>query len=181
MEVEQAIWPKLNLSLDTLRSVGILQVSRWNIAGIEAEVPEGSLRLRKDDNDDWRIDSEDRVVDRFSVEEFLDTLENLQAEGFIDRPGADLSKYGFDTPRVRLVLGTRNDPETEDPAPVPPFEILVGGEKDGSFFVRAGDWPSIFQVPAEPIRLLEERLSTIREPGLEPEVSSPAANAVPDE
>jgi len=158
MEVEGSIWPKLNRSLDEIRSSQLFLASRWNLASLDLSDAAGEIQLAKNEAGSWQWAGETSASPPAgeAVEELLDSLESLQAEAFIDGAEADQARFGLAEPALRVTARTEGSPDS-------PFELLVGGPAGGKrIYVKQRNWPTIYAVPEDQVRDVEARISALR-------------------
>lgn len=164
MEVEESIWPKLNQSVDEFRKSELFLASRWNLTALDLSDAAGEVGLAKNEAGSWQWAGENPASSPVgeTVEELLDSLESLRAVAFIDGVEPDQTRFGLAEPRLRVAARTEKKPDS-------PFELLVGGPAGGErVYVKQGNWPTIYEVPEDQIREVEERISALRAPTPEP-------------
>lgn len=142
-------------SLDELRVRTIPQITFEELAGITIEtIPGRTIRIRQVP----RIDEDPElgfagfvVTEPFQrrfqantqwIEDLKTQLAELEIGEYVDDAPTDLSRYGLDDPRARIVI---SDEEQT-------LELLVGSETDEGRFAKFAETPSVFVLGgSEPI------------------------------
>lgn len=95
-------------------------------------------------NGDWTFDANGARAESSAITGMLDAVKNLRAVAFVDNPGAELAKMGFDKPQAELKLTIPGEEAIE--------RVIVGGFTDATskhlVYVRRNESTSIAKVKA---------------------------------
>ncbi len=140
-------------------------VSRLRITGIAPE----PLELERQGDRDWkRVSPSPGLVSSEGVDVLLRNIGEMRAEGFVNRPGRDVSRYGLDPPAATIELW-KSGLEEGDPSRV------VVGRPDGEGKVPMKDaaWPPVMMMPAADWDQAKEQALKVLEEAAMPEIPAP--------
>ncbi len=129
---------------DDLRERKIIKVSSESVEGIRIVGRMGEdvtdVMCEKRDGD-WNLirPIPDRA-DRWKITELIWDITGLVAEDSVDDEGLELSRWGLDSPRLRIDLIVAETGE--------PVQVFVGdpGPDEEGFYVKAGESPAVYLV-----------------------------------
>ncbi|MFC2163525.1 DUF4340 domain-containing protein [Acidobacteriota bacterium] len=115
VEVEDSITENLSKEPGELRDKGIADFYSWEAKKVQVEKGDMTVAAVKDEDGNWHFDKEDgEEADKEKIESLVRTIENLQAEGFIDPP-LKLADYGLDNPLAKITISVKDgEDKTKD-------------------------------------------------------------------
>jgi len=165
-KVSASIITDANRPADYFRERRVLQFDRFNLSEmvIQNSPKAKPIKLTKDDKGDWYLTepagAKGKVV-ASKVYEFIDSLENLKAEDFVDTVPPN-SETGLDNPPAVILYGKgENEKSKKELA-----RLVLGKKKDSRRYAR-GNGPQVFLVSG--VFLLPKGPETFTEVGSPPE------------
>lgn len=147
----------LSLQLSDLRSDTIFHIPLFEVRSLNVQLESHSkIRLARSDGE-WLFETPFQTrADKRSVEAVINRLNSLQIRSF-ENPASENGQYGLSNPALRVTLEGNSRRET----------LLVGnaapGRGDGLLYAKLVDNPTIFAVPAEPLRAVERAQDLLRD------------------
>jgi Domain of unknown function (DUF4340) len=139
-----------------LRDKTIIDFADTDVHQVDLSGDGGQLQLVQKD-DKWSIEQPAAyAADGSVVRSFLSTLRSMRATDFPDSNPSDLSGYGLDTPRLKIVLHLGKDNAEKS--------ILIGKENDKKeIYVQRGGQPTVYTVSDWVFRDLNKNLADFRD------------------
>ena len=151
---------------DYFREHRVMRFDRFNLTEmvIQSGPKAPPIKLNKDEKGDWYliepVSAKGKAV-ASKVYEFLDSLENLSAEGFVDNPAPN-SETGLDNPPAVILYGKGENDKTKKEL----ARLVLGKKKDSQRYAR-GSGPQVFLVTGS--FLMPKGPETFTETGPTPE------------
>ena len=126
IEVDGSIIDDLGKKVEELREKEVVQFNSWEASKVFLKKGELEIKVSKDKEDRWHFETTGKEeADESKVKTFIQKIESLSAEEFIDPP-LDFKKYGLDRPQAEVTIWTKGDDEPEEKAKE--FKVLIGSE-----------------------------------------------------
>ncbi|HEC93019.1 MAG TPA: DUF4340 domain-containing protein, partial [Candidatus Atribacteria bacterium] len=108
-KVDSSFVNKITVDLFELRDKTIVEFNQDSVFEIKIKYPEYYFHCKKDEEKFWKISSPDTgTAKSWKINALLYDIRYLNASGFIDKPTASESLYGFNQPQIDLVLKSKN-------------------------------------------------------------------------
>jgi len=121
--MKKTLLEKIPDTVDNIRNRSLVLATAGDIAKFEYSTAGGSFTLELDDDKVWNIDKPRRMkADMIAVNSLFTDLDGIQAASFLAETKPE---YGFDKPRVKLVMWYTTEDESADGQPV---TALIGAE-----------------------------------------------------
>ena len=146
----------LNKSLFDLRSKEFFSLKSEDIDRIEIERAKGKLALHKVTKDHWQAPASPEVTIKNSkVESLVSRLIWLRAKRFLGKGKSQLSQLGFEPPRIRITLATKDKSQT----------LLLGNssKKEEGIYAKGGELPDVALVDEKLLEQLPVSLSDLED------------------
>ena len=137
--VPPALVTDLAKGLENLRAKRLMEVSAYDVEGIEGKLTDGTRSYARSgekgqegaEASKWKRSAPDaKELEAAKVEDVLYKLTGLEAQEFVDAPGAP-EAYGLDAPLLDLKLTLGKDK--------PPVTVTLGKKGDAVYARRTGD------------------------------------------
>ncbi|MEJ2429803.1 MAG: DUF4340 domain-containing protein [Deltaproteobacteria bacterium] len=146
----------LNKSLFDLRSKKFFSLKSDDIDRIEIERAKGRLTLHKGTKDHWQASASPEVSIKDSkVESLVSRLIWLRAKKFLDKGKSQPSQLGFEPPRLRITLASKEKSQT----------LLLGNrsKKEEGIYAKGGELPEVALVDEKLLEQLPVSLSDLED------------------
>lgn len=143
LQVEDSISTDLDIAADDLRDKEVVDFFTWEVKKIHITKGDMSLYLSKDEEENWQFEEpETQSANGEKVQSFLQKLESLEADEFLDPP-IDLAGLGLETPRAEVKIWTGGEEDNLEE-----FVIQIGAEDIDSqkVIVKNERFPYAFRV-----------------------------------
>ena len=134
----------LKRTADAYRETRIAPFNSWEVAGLAVKSGGVNLDLARSDDGVWTFLAGGKgEADREKVNAFLQKIERIEADGFIDRPDPP-SRYGLDKPRAEVTIRTKSPGEAATEKSV---TLLVGApDRDGKTVARNTRFDYLYKI-----------------------------------
>lgn len=146
---------KLKPAVEDWRDMMLTAANVSSAARLELTSTAGSLAVASKDAE-WTFESDGSRAEASTITGLLDSVKNLRAVAFVDNPGSELAKMGFEKPQAEIKLTIPGEEAIE--------RITVGGFTDAAskhlVYVRRNESTSVAKVKAADVgALLQAPLS----------------------
>jgi len=175
--IPPAVVDDLAKGLDGVRAKRLLDVSTWEVNGFDVVTPQGkrAFARRSEKGEDgfdtqkWsETEPEARELATTSVQDALFQLGGIDAEAFVDTPGAPAA-YGLDAPVFKLTLRREGDNKPE--------QWVELGRKEGAVFARRSGDAVLLKLDATKAEALVKAFAELGQPEPEPSPAGPPATS----
>ncbi|HHT9125504.1 MAG TPA: DUF4340 domain-containing protein [Candidatus Brocadiia bacterium] len=154
--VPGTILDKFGKSVSDLRTKKVLDIETEAVEKIELQYASGEAIscVRKENN--WHLTKPvSDLCDNEMVVEIINKLKNLKIDknDFVTEDDSNLTKYGFDTPKITVAIEQKGVAET----------VIFGHSLDNKVYTKHKDAPSIFMITETVLADLSKKPNDIRD------------------
>ena len=145
----------LNKNIFDLRSKEFFSLKSDEIDRVEIERAEVKLALAKVTEDNWQVSAFPEVsIKNPKVESLISRLIWLRAKRFLDNEKGDLAQLGFEPPRIRISLASKEKSQT----------LLLGNsKKEEGIYAKGGELPGVALVDEKLLEQLPANLNDLED------------------
>ena len=145
----------LNKNIFDLRSKEFFSLKSDEIDRVEIERAEVKLALAKVTKDNWQVSAFPEVsIKNSKVESLISRLIWLRAKRFLDNEKGDLAQLGFEPPRIRISLASKEKSQT----------LLLGNsKKEEGIYAKGGELPGVALVDEKLLEQLPANLNDLED------------------
>ena len=145
----------LNKNIFDLRSKEFFSLKSDEIDRVEIERAEVKLALAKVTKDNWQVSAFPEVsIKNSKVESLISRLIWLRAKRFLDNEKGDLAELGFEPPRIRISLASKEKSQT----------LLLGNSKrEEGIYAKGGELPGVALVDEKLLEQLPANLNDLED------------------
>ena len=145
----------LNKNIFDLRSKEFFSLKSDEIDRVEIERAEVKFTLTKVTKDNWQVSAFPEVsIKNPKVESLISRLIWLRAKRFLDNEKGDLAQLGFEPPRIRISLASKEKSQT----------LLLGNsKKEEGIYAKGGELPGVALVDEKLLEQLPANLNDLED------------------
>ncbi len=132
--VSKFVFVQIPEDVNDIRVRKIIDLDSEKVSGVEITEGETNISLIKKGGD-WNFEDNGSLkANKTQVDEFLEKVENLEVEKFVDDNPKDLTPYELDKPRIRVTI---SEPDKK-------ITLLFGKREDGKVYIKLADGKSVY-------------------------------------
>jgi len=132
--VSKFVFVQIPENVNDIRVRKIIDLDSDKVSGVEITEGETNISLIKKGGD-WNFEENGSLkANKKQVDEFLEKVENLEVEKFVDDNPKDLTPYELDKPGIRLTI---SEPDKK-------ITLLFGKREEGKVYLKLADGKSVY-------------------------------------
>jgi hypothetical protein len=119
-----------------IRAKKFVELDNAKISAIVIKRANAAISILKKGNS-WELhDHKDIKVEESKIQEFLDVVEGLEVEKFVDDKPSDLAPYGLNNPKIEIIISEADKKKT----------LLFGDKKYKKVYAKLADRGSVYML-----------------------------------